>query len=279
MTPILVAMLASSFIGLAPQQSDQAKVIERQLGTLRSLPDTERAELTMKLAGQIQRLPAGADKIQAASGLCNLATEGDFGDDTLQAVADALATAVRETPISSTKGEIPYAYTQLAQLARYEHRTVKLENPNFAKAMNTLAAIDKKRQAIDFKLTDMSGHEWKRAELKGKVVLLNFWATWGPPCRKEMPDLEKLYNEFKAKGFVVLAVSDEEASKVNPFIAEHKYTFPVALDAGRALNTEFGVDGIPKSFVYDRSGKIVATAIDMRTENQMRKMLARAGLK
>jgi peroxiredoxin len=93
-----------------------------------------------------------------------------------------------------------------------------------------------------------------------------------------MPDLDALYNKFKDQGFVLLAISDEEAAKVNPFINEHKVSYPVLLDPGRKVNEAFVVEGIPKSFVYDRSGKMAAQSIDMRTRNQFLEMLAQAGL-
>ena len=96
--------------------------------------------------------------------------------------------------------------------------------------------------------------------------------------RKEMPDLQSLYDKFKDQGFVVLAISDEEAAKVAPFISDRKISYPVMLDPGRKVNDLFIVDGIPKSFVYDRSGKMVAQSIDMRTRNQFLEMLAQAEL-
>jgi len=109
-------------------------------------------------------------------------------------------------------------------------------------------------------------------------VLVNFWATWCPPCRKEMPDLDALYNEFRARGLVILAISDEDTAKVQPFIAEHKYTYPILLDPGDKVNKLMAVEGIPKSFVYDREGKLVAQAMDMRTRNQLLQMLSQAGM-
>ena len=109
-------------------------------------------------------------------------------------------------------------------------------------------------------------------------MLVNFWATWCPPCRKEMPDLDALYQKFKDQGFVVLAIDDEEAAKVAPFITERKISYPVLLDPGRKVNEAFVVEGIPKSFVYDRDGKLVAQSIDMRTRSQFQQMLAQAGL-
>jgi peroxiredoxin len=130
----------------------------------------------------------------------------------------------------------------------------------------------------DFTLTDLSGMQWNLRTLAGKVVLVNFWATWCPPCRKELPDMETLYQRFHSRGLVILAISDEDASKVQPFVAEHKLTYPVLLDPGRKVNEPFQVEGIPKSFVYGREGKLVAEAIDMRTQSQFLEMLKRAGL-
>jgi len=152
------------------------------------------------------------------------------------------------------------------------------DNPQFAAAMARLEADDVKRQGADFTLTDLQRKAWHLRDLQGKVVLVNFWATWCPPCRKEMPDLDALYNKFNGLGFVVLAISDEEVAKVAPFISERKISYPVLLDPGCSVNDLFIVEGIPKSFVYDRSGKLVAQSIDMRTRNQFLGMLAQAGL-
>ena len=125
----------------------------------------------------------------------------------------------------------------------------------------------------------MDGANLRLSELRGKVVVVNFWATWCPPCRKEMPDLETLYQQFKDQGLVILAISDEDAGKVRPFIAKEKVTYPILLDPGRKVNELFQIEGIPKTFVYDRSGKLVAQSIDMRTRRQFLEMLAQAGLK
>ncbi len=144
--------------------------------------------------------------------------------------------------------------------------------------MEKLEADDRSRQHADFTLTDLSGMQWNLRALAGKVVLVNFWATWCPPCRKELPDLEALYQRFRSRGLVILAISDEDAGKVQPFVAEQKLNYPVLLDPGRKVNELFQVEGIPKSFVYDRSGKLAAEAIDMRTQRQFLEMLLRAGL-
>ncbi len=144
--------------------------------------------------------------------------------------------------------------------------------------MARLEADDRKREHPAFALKDLFGKTWTFAELRGKVVVVNFWATWSPPCRKEMPDLEALYGRFGSQGLVVLGISDEEAAKVEPFIRERKISFPVLLDPGRKVNEMFVVEGIPKTFVYDREGNLVAQSIDMRTQKQFLEMLGKAGL-
>ena len=88
----------------------------------------------------------------------------------------------------------------------------------------------------------------------------------------------KIYQQYQSKGFLVLAISDEDAAKVEPFMRERKVPFPVLLDPGRKVNDMFVVEGIPKSFVYNREGQLVAQSIDMRTEKQFLEMLAKAGL-
>jgi peroxiredoxin len=258
--------------------TDQEKPLMEQMRTLRGLPDDERVRATIRLAQQIRELPAGSNKLTLAHSLANLVTEGDPGAGALQDVAATLAQALREHPTPAGKGDPPAPYLTLAQLARYEHVHVSLDDPWFAAAMSKLEDDDRARQTADFTLADMTGKNWTLKDLRGSVVLVNFWATWCPPCRKEMPDLDALYRRFAPKGLVILAISDEEAAKVQPFLAEHPVAYPVLLDPGRKVNERFRIEGIPKSFVYDREGKLVAQAIDMRTERQFLQMLARAGL-
>jgi peroxiredoxin len=258
--------------------SEQEKPIVKRIGELRDLPDDVRAPTTKLLAIQIRELPAAPSKVRLADDLANLSTEGDFGRDTLQAVTDTLAEALRETPVPADHGNPAFAYIELAQLVRYEHVHASLNNRQFAAAMSALERADQQRQHANFTLTDLQGNSWNLRQLHGKVVLVNFWATWCPPCRKEIPDLEALYNRFKGQGLVILGISDEDAGKVKSFLVDKKVTYPILLDPGRKANERFEVQGIPKSFVYDRNGKLVSESIDMRTQKQLLGMLAQAGL-
>jgi peroxiredoxin len=258
--------------------SDQEKPILEQMRTLRKLPEGQRAHTTKQLALQIRKLPAGPNKVRLANNLANLSTEGDLGKDTLQEVATTLADSVREQPVPPGKNGPAMPYVELAELVRYEHVQVALDDLQFAAAMSKVEADDLRHQQADFVLADLNGKKWALKELRGRVVLVNFWATWCPPCRSEMPDLEALYRQFKNEGFVVLSISDEDANKVKPFIDEYRFSYPILLDPGRKVNEQYNIEGIPKSFVYDRDGKLVAQAIDMRTKRQFMEMLAQAGL-
>jgi peroxiredoxin len=256
----------------------QEKPIATKINGLRDLPDDVRAHVTKQLALDIRQLSAAPHRLSLANSLANLSTEGDFGRDTLQEVATTLADALHETPVPAKQGQPASPYVELAQLVRYEHMQASLDDPQFAAAMRKLEADDERREQANFTLEDLHGTKWTLKDLTGKVVVVNFWATWCPPCRKEMPDLETLYKRFKNQGLVILAISDEDPGKVKPFVAMEKVSYPVLLDPGRKVNELFAVEGIPKSFVYDRTGKLVAQSIDMRTQKQFLEMLGYAGL-
>lgn len=177
--------------------SDQEKPIFEQIRTLRKLDDTVRARTTKELALQIRQLPVAPNKLRLAEGLANLSTEGDFGHETLQEVTTTLAKAAQEQPPAEENGSPNSVYVELASLVKYEHMQASSDNPQFAAAMAKLEADDVKRQNADFTLIDLQGKNWHLRDLHGKVVLVNFWATWCPPCRKEMPDLQALYDKYQ----------------------------------------------------------------------------------
>ncbi|HYE83341.1 MAG TPA: TlpA disulfide reductase family protein [Clostridia bacterium] len=110
-------------------------------------------------------------------------------------------------------------------------------------------------ESYDFTLEDLSGNKITLSGLKGKKVYLNFWATWCPPCKAEMPDLEKLYQETKESGLVILAVNvGEDKKTVQDFITKNKYNFPVLLDTKGEISQQYQVTGIPTSYFIDTEG-------------------------
>jgi peroxiredoxin len=123
--------------------------------------------------------------------------------------------------------------------------------------------------AKDFSLSTPEGTTFRLADYRGKVVFLNFWATWCPPCKEEMPAMERLHQHYRDKGLVVLAVSvdAEGAPIVKPFVKEYKLTFPVALDPKMTVAEQYGVRGLPTSFLVDRRGALVGLALGPREWN------------
>jgi cytochrome c biogenesis protein CcmG/thiol:disulfide interchange protein DsbE len=111
--------------------------------------------------------------------------------------------------------------------------------------------------APDFSLQTADGRTIQLSDYRGQVVLLNTWATWCPPCRDEMPDLEAYYRKRQADGFVVLAVnSQESAETVASFLEEHDFTFPVLLDPDGVVMRRYGIRGLPTSYFIDRDGVV-----------------------
>ena len=120
--------------------------------------------------------------------------------------------------------------------------------------------------APDFTLTDMHGQEVALSQFRGKVVILNFWATWCPPCREEMPSMERLYRDYESKGLVMLAVNVEENGKkmVGQFLQKTPYSFPILLDSDSIAQNAYGVFRFPESFIIDRNGVVVEKIIGGR---------------
>jgi len=118
--------------------------------------------------------------------------------------------------------------------------------------------------APDFALRTLEGNTVRLSEFRGqKVVLINFWATWCPPCRLEMPTMQQIYSEYKVKGFEILAVNIEPDAKqeIRDFIKELRLTFPVVLDPDMKVSRKFRVIGLPVSVLIDRQGIIRAKEI------------------
>jgi peroxiredoxin len=129
--------------------------------------------------------------------------------------------------------------------------------------------------APDFVFPGLDGKTVRLADYKGKVVFLNIWATWCPPCREEMPSMEKLYKELKGKDFEILAVSIDTAGAkdVAPFMKEFHLSFPVLLDPAGATKSLYGTTGVPESFIINKEGlieQIIIGPMDWATPDVVR---------
>lgn len=111
--------------------------------------------------------------------------------------------------------------------------------------------------AEDFRLADLDGKQQSLSQYRGKVVLVNFWATWCKPCTTEMPAMQAIYDRLRDKGFVVLAVNElEDEAKVRDHIQQHGHTFPVLMDRDNKVANQFGVFGLPVSVFIDEKGVV-----------------------
>jgi peroxiredoxin len=265
-TPFLHAQASESFV--------MSELRSLATATTPQMPAT-----VIKIAAEIHALPAGPHKLQLADILAHLASRDDPGQQALQAVADTLAQSLTESTVSDMGDQAPSPYLDLAKLIRYEHVTTTLDNSSLAQAMQKLVADDADVERADFTLKDLHGQDVTLSQLRGKVVLINFWATWCGPCRLEMPDLNDFYSLFKAQGLVVLSITNEESLKVSSFVNETGYRAPVLLDSESQAAKRFHVENLPRSFVFNRKGKLAALAVDQRSRRQFLQMLAAAGLR
>lgn len=109
----------------------------------------------------------------------------------------------------------------------------------------------------DFSLKDSNGKTWQLSDLRGKVVMLNFWAAWCAPCRKEMPLLEAMYQDLKESDFVLLAINTEsEVAEAEALLQELNLTFPILWDKDGAVVKLLGVNAMPTTLVIDGKGEL-----------------------
>lgn len=125
-------------------------------------------------------------------------------------------------------------------------------------------------KAHDFTLSDINGNKIILSEMKGKVVMIEFWATWCPPCRQSIPDLNMIFNKYKDRGFVLLAISLDKGSDaeslIRSFMKEYPMAYTVLLDNGDT-GRKYGVSSIPTSFIIDKAGRIANKHIGYSTNS------------
>jgi len=130
--------------------------------------------------------------------------------------------------------------------------------------------------APDFKLKNLEGQQRELSEFRGKIVLLNFWATWCGPCRVEIPDIRTVYNKYKEQDFVVLAIDiGETSSAVSRFVKQFDMNFPVLLDSNLAVARQYDCFSIPTSFFLDRRGVIREVRIGTMSQSYIEQVVSR----
>ncbi|GMU95244.1 MULTISPECIES: TlpA disulfide reductase family protein [Ignavibacterium] len=132
------------------------------------------------------------------------------------------------------------------------------------KNVKTVTLVSDKK-AADFKLKTLEGKEIRLSDYRGKIVIIDFWATWCPPCRKGIPDLISLQEEFK-KDLVVIGISLDQQNTIKdlkPFIENYKINYPVVLGDEKVVKDYGGISAIPTSFIIDQKGNIVDSHVGL----------------
>jgi thiol-disulfide isomerase/thioredoxin len=174
------------------------------------------------------------------------------------AAAPLMAGGSGETPISPQKPESREISSSVPEKAIPQDLTQAFSRAG-------LQVLDERVPITDFSLSLLNGKPQTLSGLKGRAIFLNFWATWCPPCREEMPSMEVLYRRFKDKGLEFLAVNIQEDKKdVAAFMREFGLTFPVILDSTGEVSAIYGIRGIPTTYIIDREGGIIAAAVGGR---------------
>lgn len=145
------------------------------------------------------------------------------------------------------------------------------------KTVEAKTGIEKGNLAPDFKLTTLDGKQMKLSDYKGKKVILNFWATWCPPCKAEIPDLEKFYTSYKDKDVIILGVdltqSEKSQNTVKEFVKSYGITYSVPLDIEGSVSEMYKVTGIPTSYIIDTQGIIRQKVVGPMDFEGMKNML------
>jgi peroxiredoxin len=134
-----------------------------------------------------------------------------------------------------------------------------------ALADSRVHSLSKRKKAPDFSLIDINAQTHHLSDYRGQVVLVNFWATWCPPCRDEMPSMQRLWETLKEKGFTILAIDvGENGEQILPFVMEHDLEFPILMDPNSKTARAWSVRGMPTSFLVDPQGNLAFQAIGGR---------------
>ena len=169
---------------------------------------------------------------------------------------------------------------------REDEKSTDAENAGDEDGQNSADAQDRQTVAAplaDLELTDQFGNTHTLSDYKGKVIFLNFWATWCGPCRNELPDIQKLYEEYSAQGedaeVVILGIAgpgigqEGSAKEIAGFMEENGYTYPVLMDESGEMFTQYGISAFPTTFMIDKEGNVYGYVPGQMTEDIMRSII------
>lgn len=177
-----------------------------------------------------------------------------------------MSTTLSVAKFNETLPDSLFAFTPPADATEVEKFDSKQAEAEEEAEVESLVGSD----AVSFLLADLNGKQFNMDKLRGKIVVIEFWASWCGPCRETMPHVEKLHKEFKDRGLVVLGMNDEEVADAKRFVQKHGYTFPTLVDAESAVSKQYGIQAIPQTVVIDRDGKIAAHFMGTGQEANLR---------
>ena len=128
----------------------------------------------------------------------------------------------------------------------------------------------------DFTLIDLDGKEISISDFAGKTVVLNFWATWCPPCKAEIPDFIEVYDDYRDKGVQFIGVSNEDMPTLTQFVQEYGINYPILVD-NAGIGGYWGVRAIPTTFILGRDGTVLFKNVGMMTRSQLSQAIEDAG--
>ena len=159
---------------------------------------------------------------------------------------------------------IVFAYFYLSYREEKIQREREVEYERLYPSLG-IQRVDPPEEAEDFTLKTLKGGTVSLKDYRGRLIFLNFWATWCGPCRAEMPSMQRLWEEFKEEDFVILAINIQEESKlVSSFMNERGFSFPVLLDEKGKVARSYGIRGIPTTFFLNPDGEIMGKAVGAR---------------
>ena len=141
--------------------------------------------------------------------------------------------------------------------------------------MISLVSFSNSAKAPNFNLKDQYGVVHSLENYKGKVIFLNFWATWCPPCKKEMPDVESIYKEYgeNKKDVIILGINSEKENEVKKFLKDRGYTFPTVIDENSEVMRKYFIQAFPTSFVIDKEGNVYGYVMGGLTKEQIKQII------
>jgi peroxiredoxin len=257
----------------------------------RELSGAACAQITTRAVPIIDGLHSRVERLSAAESLLYTLLDLSAPAESRQSAAAALARAAAESGGKerevateyADRGEAGLTYVPADALSAIAFNVPDMTAPSplstglrLHYALKSLANLI--NQSIDFELSGLDGKTYRLSDYKGRVILLNFWATWCPPCRVEMPTLERLHRDLSTKNLVLFAVSDEDSTTVSDFAKKQGYTLPFLLDPGDRVRDRYGRRGIPQTIIISREGKIIEQFYGVREESEYLATLRRAGL-